>query len=123
MVQPTRKDKTRVISSIVDLIQRNGGRFIKWDRTHETWIELGEKEKQSKVGHAIRDMINSRCAVHNSEAPPAGTVDTRILPASQQQLQDCASSSSDDEYGELSVHTDHAVCADTICSGLLRLGN
>jgi len=52
----TRKDKSRIILSVVDIVKSTGGRFIKWNSREKKWVELNEKEAREKVGHAIRDM-------------------------------------------------------------------
>ncbi len=56
MKAATRKDKSRIILSVVDIVKSTGGRFIKWNNREKMWLELNEKEAREKVGHALRDM-------------------------------------------------------------------
>jgi hypothetical protein len=54
---PSRKEKTGVIKCIVGVVKSNGGRFLQ--RVDGAWVELDEKKSLAKVGHAIRDMVES----------------------------------------------------------------
>ena len=55
---PTRHDKTLEVTKIIDTVHQSGGRFIKWE--NGGWVELNEKQRKEKVGHALRDMIQAR---------------------------------------------------------------
>jgi hypothetical protein len=51
----SRRDKTEVIMSVVQLLRDDiGARFLKLHG--KAWIELGEKQARGKVGHALRDL-------------------------------------------------------------------
>lgn len=56
----TREDKSIVIRSVVDVVRRNGGRFLQESRNQvegsTTYIELDDKRSHEKTGHALRDM-------------------------------------------------------------------
>jgi len=54
----SRMAKSRVVQRIVEEIKRDGGRFLKRDRSSGSWIELDTKSSRDKVGHAIRDAAN-----------------------------------------------------------------
>lgn len=56
----TRKEKSIVIRSVVEVVRLNGGRFLqesvnRVDGT-KSYIELDEKRSHEKTGHALRDM-------------------------------------------------------------------
>ena len=54
----TRKEKSIVIRSVVEVVRRNGGRFLQESSVDGTkrYIELDEKRSHEKTGHALRDM-------------------------------------------------------------------
>lgn len=54
----TRFEKSQVIQSIVQTIQHSGGRFLKRDAKGH-WFELTNQQAKEKVGHAVRDAVNS----------------------------------------------------------------
>lgn len=53
----SRKEKSAVIQSIVDLVNISDGKFL--ERQGDSWVELTTKKAMAKVGHAIRDMIEA----------------------------------------------------------------
>ena len=53
----SRKDKSIIIKSVITMVARNGGRFL---RSNKGVLEaLSEKETHEKVAHAFRDMVLS----------------------------------------------------------------
>lgn len=56
----TRREKAEVIGSIIELVEGNGGCFLKWSVQRQDWIALNSKQARAKVGHAMRDMITAR---------------------------------------------------------------
>lgn len=56
----TRREKAEVIGSIIELVEGNGGYFLKWSVQRQDWIALNSKQARAKVGHAMRDMITAR---------------------------------------------------------------
>jgi hypothetical protein len=56
----TRKEKSIVIRNVVEVVRRNGGRFLQEsvNRVDGTkrYIELDDKRSHEKTGHALRDM-------------------------------------------------------------------
>ena len=55
----TRFDKSLVVHDILETIQGVGGRFMKYDAQAKTWKEMSRQQAKEKVGHAIRDAVNS----------------------------------------------------------------
>jgi hypothetical protein len=54
---PSKADKSRVVESVVETVQKKGGRFLKRDESSGKWHEIGPSETRSKVAHAIRDHL------------------------------------------------------------------
>lgn len=52
---PTRKAKTLVIRSVMQMVFNSGGRFLKLDPHTNLWCEANMTEARRKVGHAFRD--------------------------------------------------------------------
>ena len=77
-VARTKPEKTRYFQSIIAIIQNSGGRFLKWDG--QQFIEISNKEKNSKVGHAVRNIV--RCKNSRKKMPNARR---RSLPVSLDQ--------------------------------------
>lgn len=55
----SRFEKSLVVHAIVDGIQQVGGRFLKKDHATGFWHELSRQQSREKVGHAVRDAVNS----------------------------------------------------------------
>ena len=51
--------KSRVVARIVHELHEKGCRFVKKDKPHGKWMELGHARSHEKTGHAIRDYINN----------------------------------------------------------------
>ena len=58
---PSRKDKSRVVASIVKELNLDGIRFLKRDNrsSKTTFYELNDFEAREKTGHALRDCIKA----------------------------------------------------------------
>lgn len=54
---PTRTEKIRVVSSVLEQVLATGARFVKMDRSTKSWYQASKKEAHDKTGHAMRDMI------------------------------------------------------------------
>jgi hypothetical protein len=63
---PDRKDRSRLIAEIVETVEQAGGCFLKATKPGQL-VEISEKEKRNKVGHALRDAA----AVAKAEQNPA----------------------------------------------------
>ena len=50
----SRRDRSILNLEIVETVQRSGGRFLKENKFGQL-VEISEKEKRNKVGHALRD--------------------------------------------------------------------
>lgn len=59
MKAETRFEKSLVVHSIIDSIHQLGGRFLKKDFDSSVWFEMSRQQCKEKVGHAIRDAVNS----------------------------------------------------------------
>jgi len=59
MAAESRFEKSLVVHGIVGVVERAGGRFLKKDHKTGTWYELSRQQSKEKVGHAIRDAVNS----------------------------------------------------------------
>ena len=57
--KPGRTDRSILILRILDTINKAGGHFLKEENVKGSstsyWVELSEKEKRNKIGHALRD--------------------------------------------------------------------
>jgi len=51
----SRKQKTLLIRDIIQSILKEGGRFLKFDKTNDGWFDGGIKAARSRVGFAFRD--------------------------------------------------------------------
>jgi hypothetical protein len=59
MQAESRFEKSLVVHDIVSVVERAGGRFLKKEHKTGTWYELSRQQSKEKVGHAIRDAVNS----------------------------------------------------------------
>ena len=50
-----RVDRAILALDIMEAVGKSGGYFLKQNRDSGEWVELNEKEKRNKVGHALRD--------------------------------------------------------------------
>ena len=66
---PNRQEKTRLIISIIELVRRNGGRFL--TRSKGRWVDIGDRAAREKVGHAFRDMVGAHVAKQRKQAERA----------------------------------------------------
>lgn len=51
----TRKQKSKIVESIVEGMYEEGCRFLKQDVQSFLWYEIGRQKAKKKVGHALRD--------------------------------------------------------------------
>jgi hypothetical protein len=58
---PSRKERSLLIMEIVETISRAGGHFLKQNK-YQQLVEISEKEKRNKVGHALRDAAAAESA-------------------------------------------------------------
>ena len=49
-----RLDRSMLIYEIIDTVHESGSRFLK-ESSNGEWVELSQKERRNKVGHALRD--------------------------------------------------------------------
>jgi len=63
-----RKDKSKMIISIVHQIRANGGNFIKQDPHSGMWIEVDDNVAKEKTSQAFRNMIYRKCERSNAFA-------------------------------------------------------
>jgi len=61
-----RKDKSKMIISIVHQIRVNGGSFIKEDPHSGMWIEVSDNIAKEKTSQAFRNMIYRKCERSNT---------------------------------------------------------
>jgi hypothetical protein len=54
-------DKSRIVETVVSLIQEGGGRFVKQDEITGKWYPINSTQTRSKVAHAIRDHLATFC--------------------------------------------------------------
>ena len=76
-----RKDRTRMIFRIVELIRSCGGRFIKYSSPTRSWEDIGDQDARHKVGHALRDLM----ALQLSRIPLTRTAREELARKQQQQ--------------------------------------
>ena len=64
---PSRTHRARLVLEIIEAIQRTGGRFVKGSSKGDggALVELNDKEKRNKVGHALRDA--ARAHINNKK--------------------------------------------------------
>jgi hypothetical protein len=58
---PSRQERSLLILEIVETISRAGGHFLKQNK-YQQLVEISEKEKRNKVGHALRDAAAAESA-------------------------------------------------------------
>jgi hypothetical protein len=51
----SRATKSEIVTSIVRQVRKNGGRFLKQDKSRKVWYVLNYTQSKEKAGHAIRD--------------------------------------------------------------------
>jgi hypothetical protein len=56
----SKRDRSDLVSEMVDSLMSSGARFVKWDTESEMWYDIGEAQARDKTGHAIRDHIMNR---------------------------------------------------------------
>jgi hypothetical protein len=61
---PTKFGKTAVVISLVDGIRAQGGYFLK-QNSSGNWFDIGDQQARDKVGHSIRDQVNSQARQKN----------------------------------------------------------
>jgi hypothetical protein len=69
-----RFEKSLVVHSIVDNIKSAGGRFLKRDSNTKKWYELSDQQAKEKVGHAVRDAVNSYEGRKNKSRPSGSSI-------------------------------------------------
>ena len=81
----SRKAKSIVVKRVHDAIRATGGRFLRFDSSQRTWVELGQQRSLEKVSHAIRDATSTNENVkkrkerlHSSIAEVAAQVSSRL---------------------------------------------
>lgn len=81
----SRKAKSVVVKRVHDTIRATGGRFLRMNTAHRTWVELGNQRSLEKVSHAIRDatstnenMKKRKEKVHSTIAEVAAQVSSRF---------------------------------------------
>ena len=52
-----RTDKANVVSSIIEAIHSNGGRFLKQESRSKKWYVVSSNKTRSKTSHALRDVM------------------------------------------------------------------
>jgi hypothetical protein len=57
----SKADKSRIVETVVSLVQEGGGRFVKQDEMNGQWYPISATETRSKVAHAIRDHLATFC--------------------------------------------------------------
>lgn len=73
-----------IVNSIVDLIRRSGGRFLKQSSPGSgTWIELTHQQSKLRVGHALRDATTTHEArkKRHQKALQSNTFTPALLPS------------------------------------------
>lgn len=58
-----KQEKAAIVISIVDIVRRHGGRFLKQD-DDEQWYDMGDNQARDKVGHSLRDQVNAQLKHH-----------------------------------------------------------
>jgi hypothetical protein len=66
---PTKNEKTAVVISLVDDIRANGGHFLK-QNVSGSWFDIGDHQAREKVGHSLRDQVNSNSRNKREVMPP-----------------------------------------------------
>ena len=56
----TKNEKSLVVASIVEGLNKSGARFVKQDKPTGRWYDIGQTQARDKTGHAIRDYILNR---------------------------------------------------------------
>lgn len=69
-----RTEKTAVTVEIIQLMRRQGARFLKFDESHGIWMNVSEADIHEKVAHALRSCKDPRVmkerAKHASAVQP-----------------------------------------------------
>ena len=78
-----RLDRSALVYEIIDTVHESGSRFLKQSADGE-WVELSQKERRNKVGHALRDAAaayrrNNRCQWVNGRKSLLTGFDTGLL--------------------------------------------
>jgi hypothetical protein len=60
LAQKDRQGKSMIIKSVVNEINNNGGRFLKWSKEGMCFVEINDKTAHQKCSHAFRDMVTAR---------------------------------------------------------------
>lgn len=64
----SKMDKSNVLQTILDVfLQTTLGRFVKWDKVAQEYVEIPLNEAREKVGHAMREAIASEDLVHGKQ--------------------------------------------------------
>ena len=74
---PTKLDKSLVVISVVDSIRGGGGSFVRKNGKNGGWVDIGDQLTREKVGHALRDHINSCNNNNNSSMVSSTTSDNK----------------------------------------------
>lgn len=86
MKAETRFEKSLVVHSIIDSIHQLGGRFLKKDFDSSLWFEMSRQQCKEKVGHAIRDAVNSYEARRKKKQQATPARPRHLPPVSSSQL-------------------------------------
>jgi hypothetical protein len=53
----SRREKASYITTVQDIFEASGGRFLKWCNQAQSFVSLDQKKAYDKIGHAFRDMV------------------------------------------------------------------
>jgi len=56
---PTKKEKTKVVCSIVNELRNRGSMFLREDDSSGKWYDIGDAQAREKVGHSLRDHVTT----------------------------------------------------------------
>jgi len=62
-----KKEKALIAKRIVDMIKREGGRFLKRSPDSDTWIEASDRNAVSKTSQALREGLDVRHKTYRPE--------------------------------------------------------
>ena len=59
-INNNKASRSAIVTSVIDTVRRNGGRFVRFDAQSQLWLEVSDRVSREKVGHALRDPKDTR---------------------------------------------------------------
>lgn len=77
----TKLEKSLIVSEIIDEVRSNGGSFVRFDRRHEKWFEVGDQLAREKAGQALRAKLRKAKAAEKTKTKSTDSKHLKKVPS------------------------------------------